>query len=403
MKLIRCGSDAVNVLTPSSLWVQHLPGAAINDLVTVETDEGDSFVGRVVEVGRDSCHVRICDGEHVLCRNSLRVWLGSDETELPAVPPPVPSVPVRRTIFKTGVAPVDALFPLQRGHSVFLAGVTLRQSLPFISSLLQGAVADHQWPCMISLDTTKNESQAIHNIWNSFGLEDEGLFVSDSRDQLYQTTMPLRRGFEAAAARADEGRNVFLTLLDLESWFRFYQEDLALRGQYRSRESALYGFKNAVWSYMQLLFGHKGRITVLALLSERRVAGMPSELLVLRDLFDGFLELRRDGSLSLAGYMPQPPRGSDRAVEYARLLRRQCKDLQQLLLEKQRDEYPLTEQEQAFSSALHQFLSDLGSRPSADTGRIWQILALLPESELNRVPLSLLREHCRQTAQETVL
>lgn len=400
MKLIRCGSDAIRVLMPSSLWVQHLSSAAINDLVTVETDAGDSFVGRVVEVNSDGCHVRICDGEHVLCRDKLRVWLGSDEVSLPAVPPFVSTVPVKRTIFKTGIVPVDALFPLQRGHSVFLAGVTLRQSLPFISSLLHGALADHQWPCMISLDTTKNEAQAIHRIWNNFGLEGEGLFISDSRDQLYQTTAPLRRGFEAAMARADEGRNVFMMLLDLESWFRFYQEDLALREQYRSHESSLYGFKNLVWSYMQLLYGHKGRITVLSLLSERKVAGMPAELLVIRDLFDGCIVLCRDGALSLDGYMPQPPRGTDHTVEYARLLRRQCKDLQRRLQEKQRDEYPLTAQEKDFSAALHQYLSDLEWKTSDESGRIWQILSLLPESELNRVPISLLREHYRMSVQE---
>ena len=211
---------------------------------------------------------------------------------------------------------------------------------------------------------------------------------------------PLRLGWEAAIGRADEGRDVFLMVLDLESWARFYQEDLALRGYYRSRAGALNGFKNALSTHMQLLYGHKGRITAAMLLSERKVAGLPSELLALRDLFDGVLILRGDGSLSLNGYTPQLPRGMDRSVEYARLLRRQCKELRAELKRRRLDEYPLSDEERAFERALHEFMSDLAPRADASPQRVWQILSLMPESRINRVPLSLLREYSRNDGGE---
>lgn len=400
MKLLRRGSNNVSFLSASSLWVERLAGASLNDLVTIRDDSGDSFVGRVVEVQNDRCHVRICDGEHSLCRDSLQVWLGSNELELPVEPPLAASRLTRRSVFKTGIAPVDALFPLQHGHSIFVAGVSLYRSLGFFSALLHGALSDHQWPCLISLDTSKNEAEEIRRIWDHYGLEDEGLFVSDSRDQLYQIMTPLRLGWEAAISRANEGRDVFLMVLDLESWARFYQEDLALRGYYRSRAGALNGFRNALSTHMQLLYGHKGRITVAVLLSERKVAGLPSELLALRDLFDGVLILRGDGALSLNGYTPQLPRGMDRSVEYACLLRRQCKELRAELKRRRMDEYPLSEEERAFDRALHEFLSDLEPRADASPQRVWRILALMPESRISRVPLSLLREYGRNDGGE---
>lgn len=401
MKLLRRGSNNVSSLSASSLWVEHLVGAALNDLVTIQNGSGDSFVGRVVEVQDNRCHVRICDGEHSLCRDSLQIWLGSNELELPAEPPLAASRMTRCSIFKTGIAPVDALFPLQHAHSIFVAGVSLYRSLGFFSALLHGALSDHQWPCLISLDTSKNEAQKIRRIWEHYGLEDEGLFVSDSRDQLYQSMTPLRLGWEAAIGRANEGRDVFLMVLDLESWARFYQEDMALRGYYRSRAGALNGFKNALSTQMQLLYGHKGRITVAMLLSERKVAGLPSELLTLRDLFDSVLILRGDGALSLNSYTPQLPQGMDRSVEYARLLRCQCKELRSELKRRRMDEYPLSKEERAFDCALHEFLSDLESRANASPQRIWQILALMPERRISRVPLSLLREYSRNDGSDS--
>ncbi len=399
MRLVRCGSNSVSLLSRSSLRVRHLSGAALNDLVTVCDGAGSSFVGRVVEIGRDSCLVRVCSGEHFIRSGDLQVWLGSDELELPLEPPPVAPELRSRTIFKTGIAPVDALFPLQHGQSVFLAGVSLRESFPFVSSLVQGALADRQWPCMIALDMAGSESRTVRRMWNRFGLEGEGLFISDSRDHLYQSMTPLRLGFEAALVHASEGRDVFMVILDIESWFRFYQEDLALRGSYRSRAGALNGFRSRLCSRVQLLRGRRGRGTGAALLSERKIAGLPAELLALRDLFDGCLILRGDGALSLSGSVPQPPRGTDSSVEYARVLRRQCKDLAEKLREKRRDEYPLTPQETAFASALHDFLSDLRPREGG-ADEIWRILSLLPESAINRVPVSLMREHGGDAAGE---
>ena len=250
MSLTRRGSDNITSLSDSSLYVENLSGVSLNDLVTISDRSGDSFVGRIVEIEGDRCHIRICDGKHALSREGLQVWLGSSEFMLPAEPPRVASSLTRRSVFKTGIAPVDALFPLQHGQSVFVAGVSLRDSLPLTASLLHGALSDNQVPCLISLDTSKNEEKDIRKMWNRYGLDDEGLYVSDSRDQLYQSMTPIRMGFENARRLAQEGRDVFLMILDLESWFRFYQEDLALRGFFRSRRSALYGFKN---QFVQLL------------------------------------------------------------------------------------------------------------------------------------------------------
>ena len=403
MKLARSGSNNVSALSRSSLWVEHLSGVVLNDIVTVENGSGDSFVGRVVAVERDRCQIRICDGQHSLNRDSLQVWLGSNEVNLPVVPPMTDSGYSRRSLFKTGIAAVDTLFPIQHGQSVFIAGVSLHGSLQFLSSLFHGALYDNQWVSLISLDTSKNEVEEMRLLWDDLGLDIDGLFMSYSNEHLYQSLTPLRLGFQSAISQACEGRDVFLVVADLESWFRFYQEDLALRGCYRSRYGALNGFRNYVSRMMELLRGHKGRITTTVLLSERKIAGIPSELMALRDLFDSFLLLRRDGSLSLNGYGPQPPRGMDRSVEYSQMLRRQCKDLRNYLRQKNYNEYPLTDQERAFSRELQRFMSDLESHSDHPSDRLWKILALLPESYLNRIPLTLVREYCRLDRREEIL
>lgn len=395
MKFIRMGSNSISELTPTSLWVEGLPGAKLNGLVTIENDEGESFTARIIQIRNDRCLIRICDGQHRLNRGSLRVWLGSTDPQFPGISSGALKYERTPTIFRTGIAPVDALTPIQHGQTILLAGVTLRQTYPFVSSLLQGALRDRQTPCLISLDTTKNETTSVHQLWDSFGLQNEDLYVSDSRDQLHQSVTPLRLGFRAAIEHAESGRDVLLVILDLESWFRFHQEDLALRGCWRSRPAAMNSFRNALTSRLQLLDGHPGRITTLVVLSERKVAGFPSELLTLRDLFDVSLTLRGDGALSLRSWSPQPPRGIDRAIENARLLRRQTRELYEEIRARQREEYPLTEHEKNFMEALHDFLGDLRPNPTGRGERIWQILSLLPEDAVGRLPVSLLRENGR--------
>lgn len=45
-------------------------------------------------------------------------------------------------------------------------------------------------------------------------------------------------------------------------------------------------------------------------------------------------------------------------------------------------------------------MSDLAPRADASPQRVWQILSLMPESRINRVPLSLLREYSRNDGGE---
>ncbi|MDY3868676.1 MAG: hypothetical protein SOZ52_04845 [Pyramidobacter sp.] len=400
MKLTRSGSDNISALSRSSLWVESLSGVVLNDVVTVDNGCGETFVGRVVAVEKNRCQVRICDGHHSLNRSSMKVWIGSDEIYLPVTPPLHAAHGIRRSIFKTGIAPVDTLFPIQHGQSVFIAGVTLQRSLPLLKSLFRGALNDNQWTSLISLDTSKNETEDMRSLWDGLGLNAEALFMSYSNERLYQSMTPLRLGFEKAISQAREGHDVFLAVADIDSWFRFYQEDLALKGYYRSRYSALNGFRNYISRFMELVRGYKGRITLAVLLSERKIAGIPSELMGLRDLFDSFLQLRRDGGISLSGYAPQPPRGIDRSVEYAQMLRRQCKDLYAYLREKSFNEYPLTEQERHFSRELYSYMGDLTSDFDHSADRLWNILSILPEKRLNRIPLTLVREFCHRIEDE---
>lgn len=75
------------------------------------------------------------------------------------------------------------------------------------------------------------------------------------------------------------------------------------------------------------------------------------------------------------------------------MLRRQCKELKSRLDAKRRDEYPFTAAERAYETAMREFLLDTESRGIADPKCVWQILGLLPESSLGRVPPALLREY----------
>ncbi len=391
MKLARIGASQISDLSQAFLWVENLPGLSLSDLVTIEESSGRTSLGRVVAIEEGRCQIRICDERGEIGRDSIIVWADSSETELPVEP--LVTLESRSLVpLRTGLTAVDSLFPFQRGQSLFLESRSWRGTFPLLFGLIQGALYDKQLVSVIALDTSQEERKDLEELWHDLGLEKEGLFISKSGRPLHQELLPLQRGVQRAIAQADEGRDVFLLIVELEAWHRLFEEDQVLRGNFHSHRGSLAAFRGELCRFLDLLRNSKGRITVMTILSERLSSGVSSPLASLKDLFDGVLVLESDGALSMDSYTPAIGRGYGKDFEYAPLLRRQIKDLLAQFQEKERAAIALSGTEKKFLRALKRSLADLRVKSQSSFDEIWQILSILPEEQLSRIPLSLLRE-----------
>ncbi len=391
MRLARIGATQISHLSHAFLWVENLTGVALSDLVTIQESSGRISFGRVVAIEKGRCQIRICDERGEISRDNIVVWADSTETELP-VEPQLTLESRSLVPLRTGITALDGLFPFQRGQSLFLESRSWRGTFPLLFGLVQGALYDQQWVSVVALDSSRDEQRDLEGLWRDLGLEKEGLFLSRSGRPLHQALLPLQRGVQRAIARADEGRDVFLLILELEAWYRLFEEDQVLRGNFHSHRGALTAFRGELCRFLDLLRSSRGRITAMTVLSERLASAVASPLVSLKDLFDGVLVLDRHGALSMESYTPAIGHGHGKDFEHAPLLRRQIKELLAQFLEKEKAGLTLSEAEQNFLWALNRCLADLTVKERSSFDEIWRVLCLLPEERLSRIPLSLLRE-----------
>lgn len=400
MKFARVGTRHINELSYSSLWTEQLPGVSLGNLVTIVEDSGQESIGRIVAIENGRCQIRLADENGTISRENVSVWAGSREIELPLSPAYKLSTS-SNVPFRTGIGAVDSLFPIQKGQSILLKGWSWNGSMSFLSNLIQSAVESGQSVQILVLDASQSEENDIRMLLEKQGLSLDCLSISNCGHPLYQSLSPVQSGFHQAFVQADDGKDVFLLVLELQSWFRLFQEDLVLRGLFHTQRGSVTAFRSELSRCLDLLLNHVGIVTSAIFWSEQisGTAGI-SPLFPVKDLFDGFFVIENDGSLAMEGFTPPMPDCHGADFAYAHLLRSQIKESLQTILRKEHSGDPLSSLERCFCEKIHDFLCTLQVGKKTVSEEIWQIIGMLPESKLSRIPISLLRGFCHRPSAE---
>lgn len=393
MNLSRIGSQRVISADDTHITVLQLPGAHLNEMVTIETTDGQKLTGHITSLASDRCDIHICDNPNVLQRDHLTIWRQGGTSVMPREPELwIDGACTELMPFLTGVTPWDCLFPLNRGNRILVSGQTSHVADRAAMTLVRSALQDGQIPVCAATRPTQKEQRRLRQLWQTLGLDNENLFAAHDITSAYCVLQLIQDSLKRVVALASAGHDVCFVVTDIEAWFDLFCENLTLQGRFMSRKAMVSAFQGELCRCLDFLYRWRNRVTVLVVQPWLKRNVGSAGLQNLRCSFDVMLMSLADGSISLEGDVMTAP--VTQKQQEAMLLRRQFKMLARQIQRYQLEAEDLPEDLEAFQNKLTIFLNhtDPQEDPVESNDMAWKLLQGVHEDRLLRLPLSLLRD-----------